>query len=107
MNKLLKTVLTSAMVLALGTTVASADTDKGQKLFAKKLKASCGMSGAVIAAKHTQDEWSEINEAGTMADEIKNICPSAEDKAIKAKYLNHYFDFFKEYASDSGNVPSC
>ena len=39
-----------------------------------------------------------------MADEIKNICPSAEDKA---KYLNHYFDFFKEYASDSGNVPSC
>ena len=53
MNKLLKTVLTSAMVLALGTTVASADTDKGQKLFAKKLKSSCGMSGAVIAVKHT------------------------------------------------------
>ncbi|RLA81900.1 MAG: cytochrome C, partial [Epsilonproteobacteria bacterium] len=23
------------------------------------------------------------------------------------KYLQHYFDFFHEYASDSGNVPSC
>jgi len=35
------------------------------------------------------------------------MCPSAKDKALKEKYLPHYFDFFFEYANDSGNVPSC
>ena len=38
MNKLLKLVLASAMVLAVSTTVASADVAKGQKLYLKKLK---------------------------------------------------------------------
>jgi len=107
MNKLLKLALTSAMVLAVSSTVASADVAKGQKLFTKKLKSSCGISGAVMAGKHTQDEWNDLDASGKMADEIKTICPSVQDKAIKDKYLNHYYDFFKEYASDSGNVPSC
>ena len=107
MNNLLKIVLASAMVLAVSTTVASADAAKGQKLFTKKLKSSCGITGAAMAAKHTQSEWEEINEAGKIADEIKIICPSVKDKALKDKYLQHYFDFFKEYGSDSGNVPSC
>ena len=107
MNKLLKIVLASAIALAVSTTVASADVAKGQKLFTKKLKSACGISGAAMAGKHTQGEWEEINAAGKMADEIKTICPSVKDKAIKAKYLEHYFDFFKEYGSDSGNVPSC
>jgi len=107
MNNLLKIVLASAMVLAVSSTVASADTAKGQKLFTKKLKNSCGITGATMAGKHTQDEWAEINSAGKIADEIKIICPSVKDKALKEKYLQHYFDFFKEYGSDSGNVPSC
>ncbi len=107
MNKLLKLVLASAMVLAVSTTVASADVAKGQKLFTKKLKSACGISGAVMAGKHTQGEWTEINGAGKLADEIKTICPDVKDGALKDKYLEHYFDFFKEYGSDSGNVPSC
>ncbi len=107
MNNLLKIVLASAMVLAVSSTVASADTAKGQKLFTKKLKGSCGITGATMAGKHTQDEWEGINSAGKMADEIKTLCPSVKDKALKEKYLQHYFDFFKEYGSDSGNVPSC
>jgi len=107
MNKIVKIALGVSLLLALGTTTASADTAKGQKLYTKKLKSACGMTGAAFASKHTQDEWSEINEAGKLADEIKTICPSVKDKAIKAKYLEHYFDFAKEYASDSGNVPSC
>lgn len=28
-------------------------------------------------------------------------------KEIKDKFIPHYYDFFYEYASDSGNVPSC
>ncbi len=107
MNKLLKLVLASVMVLAVSTTTLSADVTKGQKLFTKKLKSACGVSGAVMAGKHTQAEWEEINSDGKMANEIKTICPSVKDKALKGKYLEHYFDFFKEYGSDSGNVPSC
>jgi len=107
MNNLLKTVLTSLMVLAVSSTVVSADAAKGQKLFTKKLKSSCGITGATMSGKHTQDEWEEINSSGKLADEIKTICPSVKDKALKEKYMQHYFDFFKEYGSDSGNVPSC
>ncbi len=106
MNNLLKLALSSIVILGISSTVVSADAGKGQKLFTKKLKSSCGISGAAMAGKHTQDEWSEIGTAG-MAEEIKNICPEIGDKALKEKYLEHYFDFFKEYGSDSGNVPSC
>lgn len=107
MNTLLKTVLASVMILAVGTTVASADVNKGKKLYMKKLKKSCNISGAAMAAKHTQEEWSELNANGKIADEIKLICPKVKEKVLKDKYLEHYFDFFKEYGSDSGNVPSC
>ena len=107
MNKLLKLALTSAVVVGLSATVASADVTKGQKLFSKKLKKACGFSGAKMAAKHSQDQWEEIQENGELANEIKNICPSVKDKSLKEKFMPHYYDFFYEYANDSGNVPSC
>ena len=107
MKKLLKLVLASVMILAVSTTVASADVNKGKKLYMKKLKKACGVSGAVMAGKHTQGEWTELNADGKIADEIKLICPKVKEKDLKDKYLEHYYDFFKEYGSDSGNVPSC
>ncbi len=107
MNNLLKTVLASMLVVAVGSTVASADVNKGKKLYMKKLKKACSISGAAMAGKHTQDEWTELNTNGKIADEIRTICPKVKDKDLKDKYLEHYFDFFKEYGSDSGNVPSC
>ena len=107
MNNIIKIALGATLLLALGSTAATADVAKGQKLFTKKLKSACGVTGAAMAGKHTQGEWEEINAAGKMADEIKTICPKIKDKALKGKYLEHYFDFFKEYGSDSGNVPSC
>lgn len=107
MNKLLKLVLAGAVALGISTSVASASPVKGQKLFSKKLKKPCGMTGAKVAAKHTQDEWEKIQGDGKLTDEIKTICPDVKDKALKNKYLPHYYDFFYEYASDSGNVPSC
>ncbi|RLA79222.1 MAG: cytochrome C [Epsilonproteobacteria bacterium] len=106
MNKIVKIALGATLLLSLGATTVSADVAKGQKLYTKKLKGDCGITGAAAAGKHTQDEWSEIGTAG-MAAEIKNLCPSVKDKALKGKYLPHYLDFFKEYGSDSGNVPSC
>ena len=107
MNKLLKMVLASIMVLAMGATVASADVAKGQKLYLKKLKGACNMNGAKMAAQHSQGEWEEIGNGDGMAAELKKLCPTAKDKALKSKYLKHYYDFFFEYANDSGNVPSC
>ena len=107
MNKLLKLVFVGVIALGLSSTVASADVAKGQKLFSKKLKKACGMTGAKIASKHTQDGWEKINGAGKLGAEIKTICPNVTDGQIKEKYIPHYYDFFYEYASDSGNVPSC
>jgi len=106
MNKIVKIALAATLLLAVGSTAANADANKGKKLFTKKLKQACGLTGAAMAGKHTQGEWTEIGVDG-MAAEIKVICPSIKDKALKEKYLNHYLDFFHEYGSDSGNVPSC
>ncbi|SFV90807.1 hypothetical protein MNB_SV-4-383 [hydrothermal vent metagenome] len=106
MKNLLKIALTGAVVLSLATTVASADAAKGQKLYGKKLKKACGFNGAKFAQKHTQGEWEAIGEKGIAA-EIKKMCPNVEEKALKAKYLKHYYDFAHDFASDSGNVPSC
>ena len=106
MKKFLKIVLAGVIASAFVTTVASADATKGQKLYKKKLKAACGFNGAEFAKKHTVDEWKAIGVAG-MAQEIKKICPNASDDALKEKFLKHYLDFAEEFASDSGNVPSC
>ena len=104
MKSFFKSILTGAVALTLLTTVANADAAKGQKIYAKKLKKACGMNGAKFAAKHTQDEWKAIGVKG-MQDEIKKICPNA--KPLKEKYLKHLYDFSVNFASDSGNVPSC
>ena len=65
------------------------------------------MNGAKMASQHSQDEWATLKEDGKLTEELKSICPKAPSKALKEKYLNHYYDFFYEYANDSGNVPSC
>ena len=106
MNKIVKIALGATLLLTLGASTLNADANKGKKLYIKKLKAACSISGGDMAAKHTQGEWDEIG-VGGMAAEIKTICPSVKDKALKEKYLPHYLDFFHEYGSDSGNVPSC
>ena len=105
MTKLLKLAFAAAVALSLSSTVASADVAKGQKLYSKKLKKACGFNGAVLAKKHTQDEWKAKFDAGELNAHIKTICPKA--KPLKKKYVPHVFDFLHNYASDSGNVPSC
>ena len=104
MTKFTKLAISTLLGMAVMTTMASADAAKGQKLYTKKLKDTCAIDGAEFAAKHSQDEWSKINEDGKMAEEIAAICNGAE---IKEKLLPHIYDFANEYANDSGNVPSC
>lgn len=103
--KLSKT-LALGVVLALSTPVLmQANAIKGQKLFIKKYKESCGFTGGVMAGKHTQDEWEALNDNGEIENEMKKICPKIDD--VKDKYIPHLYDFYYKYASDSGNVPSC
>jgi hypothetical protein len=105
MTKFSKLALTALFAFAVMSTTASANAAKGQKLYSKKLKGACGFTGAKFSAKHTQDEWTAIHKAGKMAEEIGKICPKATN--YKAKYDNDIYDFANEFASDSGNVPSC
>ncbi len=107
MFKLLKIVLVASLALGVVSTSAMADPVKGQKLFIKKLKKPCGFKGDVFATKHTQAQWQAIMKEGKMKAEIMSLCPKADGKKIKDKYIKHLFDFAYEYASDSGNVPSC
>jgi len=106
MKKLLGLLITAFMVVGMMSSSASADVVKGQKYYLKFLKKSCGMTGGDFAKKHTQAEWTAINKDGKLFDEIKTICPN-HTKVLKDKYFPHMFDFFFNYASDSGNVPSC
>jgi len=105
--KLFKIVMAGALVLGVSATTLSADAVKGQKLFSKKLKKACGMTGAKFASKHSQDEWESIKEAGKFEEEIMKICPKVEKGKVKEKWQSHIYDFSYEYANDSGNVPSC
>ena len=108
MKNILKLALVGAIALGLGTTVASADAIKGQKLYVKKLKSACGgLEGSKMANKHTQSEWKAVYDSGKLADKIKEYCPGATDKNLKDNWITDYYDFFYKFASDSGNVPSC
>jgi len=111
MNKLLKTVLASMMILAMSATIASADAKKGQKFYLKKLKVckKDGLkNGAVFATKHDRKTWEDLKTAGTLVDEWKTICPSGvkKIKKMKEKDITNIYDFVWKFASD-GDVPSC
>jgi len=102
--KFTKLAIAALLGMAVMTTTLSADAAKGQKLYVKKLKEPCGMTGADFAAKHSQDEWEKINEDGKMNEEIGKVC---KDTKLKEKLIPFIYDFVYEYANDSGNVPSC
>ena len=104
MKNVMKLATAALLGVAVLSTTATADVKKGQKLYMKKMKAACGFSGAKFAQKHTQDEWEAINDAGKFKEEAQKICPGLK---LKDKYVPHIYDFSYEYASDSGNVPSC
>lgn len=107
MTKIVKIALSIIVLISMSAVSANATVAKGQKLYLKKLKSACGINGSVMAAKHTMAEWEAINAKGKLAKEIKRVCPKVKDKAIKEKLIPHYYDFFYEFASDSGNIPSC
>jgi len=104
MTKLIKSAIIASMGITFLTSTSLADTLQGQKIYVKKLKNVCGMSGGRFAAKHTEDEWDKIFKQGKMGEEIAKICHGFK---IEEELIPHIHDFVKKYASDSGNVPEC
>lgn len=104
MNSITKIAIVVFAGLVAFPTAATADVNRGQKIYIKKLKAACGFDGGQFAIKHTQKEWADIKAVGKFADEIIKICPKGK---IDAKFLPDLYDFTYHYGRGSGNVPSC
>ena len=99
--------MAGTLALGIATSSLSADAVKGQKLYSKLLKDPCGMTGAKFAAKHSQEEWKALKASGKFEEEVIKICPNVKAGDIKDSVQEHIIDFAVEFASDSGNVPSC
>jgi hypothetical protein len=111
MNTLAKITMTTVIGLGLFSTAAMADAAKGQKIYQKKLKEACGKTGAVFAASHTQMEWEMAKEEGKLTEMFIEECPAGKDffesSKFEKKFKEHLYDFCHDFASDSGNIPSC
>ena len=111
MKKTTSLLLAAMVAGSVFTTSAMAEAKKGQKYYLKKLKVckKDGLkNGAVFATKHSRHEWAAIQEAGTLVEEWKTICPSGTKKIskMKEKDIKNLYDFVWKFASD-GEVPSC
>ena len=76
---------------------------KGQKIFQKYFQQPCQMSAKIFAAKHTQDEWEEIEESGIFQEYVIKLCPSIKD-IYKKEWSEDLYQFVYEYAYDSENL---
>lgn len=95
--------------VAMGLAPLDADVLKGQKLYLKSCK-KCHGNGTKGAAIKTQDEWETLFEASAAELIEAHKGDSSEPFFNNEKFQEmtpHLRDFLYEYASDSGNVPSC
>ena len=101
--------LLSLLAVGAMTTAAQADVNKGQKAYLKTCK-KCHGNGTKGAGMHTQDEWTELfaDDAMMMIDAHMGTKGEKFFNGKRFKKLApHLKDFLHNYASDSGNVPSC
>ena len=91
---------------------ATADVNKGKRYYMKDFKQKFKMNGLAFAQLHTAQAWTALFE-----EEGKGFISEFSEKYPKQKAflhdpnlwikLQHVRDFAIEYASDSGNIPSC
>jgi len=103
MKEALRVATYIALGLILGSNITFADVEQGQKIYLKKMKSKCAISGSEFAGKYSQDQWEEIYDAGKLKDEIKKIC---NGYIISDNDIPHVYDFVYEYANDSGKIPN-
>jgi len=106
MRRAMLVMFTAVFAMISTTSVVSADSNTGQKIFKKKFRKKCGFSGVKFARHHTQGEWEELWENGKFKEEVKKICPRLKIEDIKESWWEHVYDFSYEYASD-GIIPKC
>jgi len=112
MKKIISLLVAAFFVLGLMSTSAMADAAKGQKYYLKYMKSGSGMNGAKFAIQHTQAEWKVLfdGKAEKFVAEYAKKYPGL-DSFLKGekfqKFMPDIKDFCIEFASDSGNVPSC
>jgi hypothetical protein len=85
----------------------SAQLNKGQKIFKKKMRRYCGFSGVRFARNHTPDEWEEIWDDGKFQEETKKICPRLKLEKIKKSWWEPVYEFTHEYGKGGSHVPHC
>ena len=100
-------------IVFLGFSPLTASVYKGQKYFKKKCLSCHGKALAFVTEK-SYEKWLEYLAAnGDVMYEIHN---NSEEAAASMEYFNsskyrrsieHFSDFFLEYASDTGNIPAC
>lgn len=93
------------IIAILSTQNLSADEITGEKIYAKKLKSFCGFKGDEFAKKFTQKEWDNIYKNHKLNSILQEFCPKSEP--LKEEYLQHLYQFFHKYATDSGKKPLC
>jgi len=105
-----KSILLAVGACFLMTTSLSADIKKGQKGYLKTCK-KCHGNGTKGAAMNTQAGWTELFADNGALIISKHASIKKAKKTFKGKRFKkvrpHLKDFLFEYASDSGNVPSC
>ena len=86
---------------------------KGQKYFKKKCM-SCHGKAFVFVTEKSYEEWERyLDSNGELLYKIHKDSREASssmeyfNSKHYGKKLNHYSDFFLEYASDTGNIPAC
>ena len=91
---------------------AGADINKGKRYYMKNFKQKFKMNGLDFVQLHTQAEWRALfkDEGRGFIIEFSKKYPKREkylNDPKTWKKLQHVGDFAIEYASDSGNTPSC
>ena len=112
MKKLIGFLVSALFIVGLMSTSAMADAAKGQKYYLKYMKEGSGLNGAKFATLHTQAEWKALfdGKGEKFIAEYSKKFPGLEAflKGDKfEKFMPDIRDFCIEFASDSGNVPSC
>ena len=112
MKRVISAIFTAVLALSLANTSLMADPAKGQKTYLKYMKGILGFDGTKFAIQHTQDEWKALFEGKgeKFVEEYSTKYPALKEFLGSEKFeksMQDIKDFCIEYASDSGNVPSC
>jgi hypothetical protein len=107
MKKIIHALLIASLSLTIVPIDALGGSDQGQRIFKMKMRKSCRFSGHKFAHSHTQAEWEGLKQNGKFKEETKKLCPRLDTESISDAWWEDIYLFTYEYASDSGQIPSC